>query len=125
VNGLILPYLWGRVLSLTQFVKFGQGILHHSDKPLIELIVLGLIRLQLEAVGLVVASLATMTARATNPLGALLLLPRSMLRLGRFRTRFTFLWLLLSDSRLLRAYLRTVWSGVTNDTTMMAGWQAF
>jgi hypothetical protein len=43
------------------------------------------------------------------------------MRLGRFRTRFTFLWLLLLDPRLLRADLRTVWSDVTSDATMMAG----
>jgi hypothetical protein len=49
------------------------------------------------------------------------LLPRSMMRLGRFRARLTYLWLLLLNSRLLMPDLMTVWPDVPCDTTVMAG----
>jgi hypothetical protein len=77
--------------------------------------------LQLETVGFVMASLATVTASGNKPLGVLSFLPRSMMSLGRSSAEFTFLWLLRLDPRLLRVDLRTVWSKLTSDTTVMAG----
>jgi hypothetical protein len=49
------------------------------------------------------------------------LLPKSMMRLGRFRARLTCLLLCFPDSRLLMSDLRTVWPDVSRDTTMIAG----
>jgi hypothetical protein len=43
------------------------------------------------------------------------------MRLGRFRARLTYLWLLLLDSRLLMPDLMTVWPDVSCDTAVMAG----
>jgi len=67
VNDLIIPYsylldFWGRDVSLVKCVQFAEDILHHAKEPFIELIVLGLMRLQLETIGLIVARLATVTA---------------------------------------------------------------
>jgi hypothetical protein len=87
------------------------------------LIILGLLRLQLEIVCLVVASLATVTAWRSNPLVALSLLLGSIMKLGRFRARFTLLWLLLLDPRFLRADLRAVLSDVIDDAAVMIGRQ--
>jgi len=47
-------------------------------------------------------------------------LPKSMMRLGRFRARLTCLWLLLLDPRLLMPDLMRVWPDVSCDTTVMA-----
>jgi hypothetical protein len=49
------------------------------------------------------------------------LLPKSMMRLGRFRARLTCLLLYFPDPRLLMSDLRTVWPDVSRDTTMIAG----
>jgi hypothetical protein len=110
-------------VSLIQYVQSAKDTLHHTDKLFIELIVLELTRLQLEIVGLGVASLATVMARGRNSLGVLLLLSGSMMRLGKSRTRFTFLWLLLLDLGLLSMDLWTMRSNVTVGATMMAGRQ--
>jgi len=48
------------------------------------------------------------------------LLPKSMMRHGRFRARLTCLWLLFLDPRLLMSNLMTVWPNVSCDTTEMA-----
>jgi hypothetical protein len=49
------------------------------------------------------------------------LLPRSMMRLGKFRARLTCLWLLLLDPKLMIPDLMTVWpNNVSYDTTVMA-----
>jgi hypothetical protein len=42
------------------------------------------------------------------------------MRLGRFRARLTYFWLLLLDPRLLMLDLMTVWPDVSYDTTVMA-----
>jgi hypothetical protein len=52
-------------------------------------------------------------------LGELPLLSISMIRLGRIRARFTFLWLLLLDPRLLSSDLRTVLPNMPRDATKM------
>jgi hypothetical protein len=49
------------------------------------------------------------------------LLPKSMMRLGRFRARLTCLLLYFPDPRLLMSDLRAVWPNVPRDTTMIAG----
>jgi hypothetical protein len=72
VNGLTLPcpyliYLRGRVVSHVQTVQSDKDTLHHVDKPFIDLIPLGLVRLHLEAFGLGVAILTTDGMRA-NPI---------------------------------------------------------
>jgi len=54
-------------------------------------------------------------------LKVLSLLPRSMIRLGRFRVRLTCRCLLLLDLRLLMLDLMTVWPNVSCDTIVMAG----
>jgi len=51
----------------------------------------------------------------------MLLLPKSMMRLGRFRARLTSLLLCFPDPRLLMSDLRIVWPDVSRDTTMKAG----
>jgi hypothetical protein len=79
------------------------------------------VRLLSEVFGLGVAILATVTALGRTPLRVLPLLPRSMMRLGRFRARLIYLWLLLLDLRLLMLDLMTVWPDVSYDTTTMAG----
>jgi hypothetical protein len=84
-------------------------------------IIPGLNWLQLETVGFVMASLATVTASGSKPLIILPLLPRSMMKLGRSSAKFTLLWLLLLNPRLLRVDLRIVCSDVTKDATMVAG----
>jgi hypothetical protein len=43
------------------------------------------------------------------------------MRLGRLRTRLTYLWLLLLDLRLLMSDLMTLRPDVFCDTTVMAG----
>jgi hypothetical protein len=96
VNGLILPYsyllyLRERVVSHVQFVQTDQDILHHVDKPFIDLNFLGLVRLLSEVFSLGVAFLAIVMARGRTSLRVLPLLPRSMMRLGRFRVRLTYL----------------------------------
>jgi hypothetical protein len=85
------------------------------------LILLGLVRLHSEAFGLGAAILTTLTARGRTPLRIMLLLPKSMMRLGRFRARLTCLLLRFPDPRLLMSDLRTVWFDVSRDTTMKAG----
>jgi hypothetical protein len=45
------------------------------------------------------------------------LLPRSMMRVGRFRARLTYLWLLFLDPRLLISDLRTMWHDVPRGVT--------
>jgi hypothetical protein len=54
-----------------------------------------------------------------SPLGEFPLLPRGMMRLGRMRARFTFLWLLLFDPRLLSSDPRIVWPNVPKGSTMV------
>jgi len=49
------------------------------------------------------------------------LLPKNMMRLGRFRARLTCRLLCFHDPRLLMSDLRTVWPDVFRDTTMIAG----
>jgi hypothetical protein len=49
------------------------------------------------------------------------LLPKNMMRHGRFRARLTYLWLLFLDPMLLMPDLMTVWPYVSRDTTVMAG----
>jgi hypothetical protein len=46
-----------------------------------------------------------------------------MMRLGRSKAIFAFLWLLLIDSRLLRVDLRAMLSDVTGDAAVMTGRQ--
>jgi hypothetical protein len=48
------------------------------------------------------------------------LLPKSMIRLGRFRARLTCLLLGFPNLRLLMSDLRTVWPDMSKDTTMIA-----
>jgi hypothetical protein len=67
LNGLILPYpyllyLRDRVVSHVEFVQTDKDILHHVDKPFIDLNFLGLVRLLFEVFGLGVAILASVTA---------------------------------------------------------------
>jgi hypothetical protein len=49
------------------------------------------------------------------------LLPKSMMRLGRFRASLTCLLLCFPDPRLLMSNMRAVWPDVSRDTTMIAG----
>jgi hypothetical protein len=77
------------------------------------------VRLHYEVFGLGVAILAIVTAQGRTTLRVLPLLPRSMMRLGRFRARLSYLWLLVLDPRLPN--LITVWPDVSYDTTVMAG----
>jgi hypothetical protein len=49
------------------------------------------------------------------------LLPKSMMRLGRFKARLTCLLLCFPDPRFLMSDLRTVWPDVSRDTTVKAG----
>jgi hypothetical protein len=49
------------------------------------------------------------------------LLPKSMMRLGRFRARLTCLLLCFPDPRLLMSDLRAMWPDVSRDTTMIVG----
>jgi len=79
------------------------------------------VRLHSEAFGLGVAILTTLTARRRTPLRIMSLLPKSMMRLGRFKARLTCLLLCFPDPRLLMSDLRTVWPDVSRDTTMKAG----
>jgi hypothetical protein len=43
------------------------------------------------------------------------------MRLGRFRARLTYLWLLFLDPRLLMPDLLTVWPNMSCDTIVMVG----
>jgi hypothetical protein len=79
------------------------------------------VRLHSEAFGFGVAILTTLTGRGKTPSRIMPLLPKSMMRLGRFRARLTCLLLCFPDPRLLMSDLRTVWPDVFRDTTMKAG----
>jgi hypothetical protein len=79
------------------------------------------VRLHSDAFGLGVAMLTTLTARGRTPLRIMPLLLKSMIRLGRFRARLTYLLLCFPYPRLLMSDLRTVWPDVSKDTTMKAG----
>jgi hypothetical protein len=85
------------------------------------MILLGLVRLHFEAFGFDVAILTTVIARGRIPLRIILLLPKNMMRLRRFRARLTCLLLCFPDPRQLMSDLRTVWPDVSRDTTMIAG----
>jgi hypothetical protein len=78
------------------------------------------VRLHSEAFGLGVAILTILTARGRTPLRIMPLLPKSMMRLGKFRARLTCLLLCFPDTRLLMSDLKTVWPDVSRDTTMKA-----
>jgi hypothetical protein len=79
------------------------------------------VRLHFEAFGFDVAILTTVIAWGRIPLRIMSLLPKNMMRLRRFRARFTCLLLCFPDPRLLMSDLRTVWPDVSRDTTMIAG----
>jgi hypothetical protein len=79
------------------------------------------VRLHSEAFGLGVAILTTLMVGGRTFLRIIPLLPKSMMRLGRFRAGLTCLLLCFSDPRLLMSDLRTVWPDVSRDTTMIAG----
>jgi hypothetical protein len=49
------------------------------------------------------------------------LFPKSMIRLGRFRARLTYLLLCFPYPRLLMSDLRAVWPDVSRDTTIIVG----
>jgi hypothetical protein len=100
-------------VSYAQIDQSDYDTFHHVDKPFFGLILLGLVRLYFEAFGLGVAIL--------TPLKIMLLLPKIMMRLGRFRARLTCLLLCFPDPRLLMSNLRTMWPDVSRDTTMIVG----
>jgi len=100
--------------------KSNYDILHHVDKPFIGLILLGLVRLHFEAFGFDVAILTTMMA-GRIPLRIMPLFPKSMIRLGRFRARLTYLLLCFPYPRLLMSDMRAVWPDVSRDTTIIVG----
>jgi len=113
--------VWGRGVSHVPIDQFDYDILHHVDKRFIGLILLGLVRLHFEPFGFDVAILTTVMAWGRIPLRIMSLLPKSMMRLGRFRARLTCLLLCFLDLRLLMSYLRALWPDVSRDTTMIAG----
>jgi len=79
------------------------------------------VRLHFEAFGFDVPILTTMMAWGRIPLRIIPLLPKSMMRLGRFRARLTCVLLCFLDPRLLMSDLRAVWPDVSRYTTMIAG----
>jgi hypothetical protein len=78
------------------------------------------VRLDFEAFSFDVAILTIVMAWGRILLRIMPLLPKSMIRLGRFRARLTCLLLGFPNLRLLMSDLRTVWPDMSKDTTMIA-----